>query len=143
MWITYSVLLCKLVTCFSTFSIFILSGKYAKSLWSSCNFSSYWTSTLTKYPSTHSSISLFMKSSLNWEVSSIQSKLLTGSFCDIAQPYKLKEVLQNLNNKFLNTFSWRFRKHQPSIMHHFEDRHHNICQNFLFQSFFKNLFVCM
>ena len=30
-----------------------------------------------------------MKSSLNEEVSSIHSKLFTGSFCDIAQPYKL------------------------------------------------------
>ena len=30
-----------------------------------------------------------MKSSLNWEVSSIHSKSLTGSFWEIAQPYKL------------------------------------------------------
>ena len=28
--------------------------------------------------------SVFIKSSLNWEVSSIHSKLFTGSFCDIA-----------------------------------------------------------
>ena len=51
MCITYSVLLCKLATSFSTFSIFILSGKNGKSLWSSCNFSRYWTSTSEKYPS--------------------------------------------------------------------------------------------
>ena len=31
---------------------------------------------------------VFMKSSLNREVSSIHSKLFAGSFCDIAQPYK-------------------------------------------------------
>ena len=30
-----------------------------------------------------------MKFSLNLEVSSIHLKLLTGSICDIAQPYKL------------------------------------------------------
>ena len=31
----------------------------------------------------------FTKSSSNWEVSSIQSKLFTGSFRDIVHPYKL------------------------------------------------------
>ena len=35
----------KLATSFSIFSIFILSGKKSKSLWSSCNLSGYWTST--------------------------------------------------------------------------------------------------
>ena len=33
--------------------------------------------------------SFLMKSSLNQEVSFIQSKLFSGSFCDIADPYKL------------------------------------------------------
>ena len=35
------------------------------------------------------SIILFMKSSLNLTVSLIHSKLFTGSFCNISQPYKL------------------------------------------------------
>ena len=46
MCITHSVLSCKLATSFSTFSIFILSGKNDKSLWRFCKFSGYWTSTL-------------------------------------------------------------------------------------------------
>ena len=47
--LTYPVLSCKLPTSFSTFLIFILSGKKGKSLWNSCNFSGYWTSTSTKF----------------------------------------------------------------------------------------------
>ena len=86
---TYSVLSCKLVTSFSTFSIFILSGKNGKSLSSSCSFSGYWTSTSRKYPSSFSSLYYFMKSPLNLEVSSIHLILFTESFCDIVQPYKL------------------------------------------------------
>ena len=35
------------------------------------------------------SIAFFIKSSLNWEISSIHANLFTESFCDIAQPYKL------------------------------------------------------
>ena len=53
MWITYSVLVCKLATRILTFSIFILSGKNCKSLLSSCNFSVYWTLTLRKYHFLH------------------------------------------------------------------------------------------
>ena len=49
MWITYSVLSCKLVTSFLIFSIFILSGKNGKWLWSSSNFPGYWISNLKKY----------------------------------------------------------------------------------------------
>ena len=51
MWITFLVLSFKLEISFSTFSIFILSGKNGKLLWSSWNFSRYWTSALRKYPS--------------------------------------------------------------------------------------------
>ena len=32
---------------------------------------------------------------------------------------ELKEILQDLNDKFLNTFFWSFRKHQPKVMYHF------------------------
>ena len=46
MCITYPVLSCKLATSFSTFSIYLLSGKNGKSLWSSCNFP--WVSTSKK-----------------------------------------------------------------------------------------------
>ena len=73
MWITYLFLSCKLVTSFSTFSIFILSGENGKYLWSSWHFPGYWTHFLH----------------LILEVSSIYSKLFTGSFCDISQPKKL------------------------------------------------------
>ena len=48
MWITYSVLSCKLVINFSNFLNFILSGKSGKPLWSSGNFLRHWTSTLRK-----------------------------------------------------------------------------------------------
>ena len=54
--ITYSVLSYKLARSFYDFSIIILSGKNAKLLWSSCNFSRYWTSTPRKYPSLLSSL---------------------------------------------------------------------------------------
>ena len=57
MWITYSILSCKLVTSFSTFSIFILSNKNGKSLQSSCTFPGYWALTSRKYPSSLSSFS--------------------------------------------------------------------------------------
>ena len=50
MWTTYSLLSCKLVTSFSTFSIFILFGKNGKSLWSSSYFLGYWTSASRKCP---------------------------------------------------------------------------------------------
>ena len=89
MWMTYLVLSCKLVTSFPTFSIFILSGKSDKSFRSLCKFLEYWTSTSRKYPSSLSSLYFYRKFSLNWEVSSIHSNLFTGSFCNIAQPYKL------------------------------------------------------
>ena len=46
---TYSVLSCKLVTSFWTFSIFILTGKNGKSLWRLCTFSGYSTLTSRKY----------------------------------------------------------------------------------------------
>ena len=49
-------------------------------MWSSCNFSRYWSSTSRKYPSSFSSFFFFMKSSLNWEVSFIHSKLFSGKF---------------------------------------------------------------
>ena len=67
----------------------IYPGKNGKLLWRSCDFSRYWTATSRNYPSSLSSLHFFIKSSLNWKVSFIQSKLFTGSFCDIAQPYKL------------------------------------------------------
>ena len=86
---TYSALLCKLLTSFLPFSILILSGKNGKSVWSWCNFSGYWTSTSRKYPSSLSSLYFSMKSLLNWNVSSIYSKLFNRSFCNIARPYKL------------------------------------------------------
>ena len=57
MWMTYSVLSCKLARRFSTFSSFVLSGKNGKSLLSSCIFSGYWTSTSRKYLSSLSSLS--------------------------------------------------------------------------------------
>ena len=50
MCVTRSVLWCRLATTFRLFQSLILSGKNGKSLWISCNFSIYWTSTLTKYP---------------------------------------------------------------------------------------------
>ena len=87
--IIYLVLSCNLATSFSTFSIFILSGKNGKSWWSSCKFSRYWKSASLKYPLSLSSFYIFMKFSLNWEVSLMRSKLIIGRFCDIAQPYKL------------------------------------------------------
>ena len=102
--LTYSVLSCKLVTSFSTFSIFILSSKNDKSLWSSCNFSEYWTSTSTKYPSTLYSLQFLMKSSFKWEVTSIHSNLVSRSFYDIAQPYKLyvSQYLRDDDSLFLS-----------------------------------------
>ena len=42
MCITYSCLLCKLATSFSTFPIFILSGKNGKSYWQLFHFRQYW-----------------------------------------------------------------------------------------------------
>ena len=51
MCVMYSVLSSKLATSFFTFSIFVLSSKNGKSLWSSCNFLTYWTSTSRKHPS--------------------------------------------------------------------------------------------
>ena len=47
------------------FSIFILSGKKGKSLWSSGNFSGYWTSVSIKHLILLSSLKVFMKSSLD------------------------------------------------------------------------------
>ena len=73
MWITNSVLSCKLVTSFLTVPIFIISGKNVKLLWSSYNFSGYRTSTSRKYLLSLSSSEFSMKSSLNWNVSSIYS----------------------------------------------------------------------
>ena len=94
MCITYSVLLCKFATGFSTFSIFILSDKNGQSLWSSCKFFGYWTSTSRKYPPSLSLLQFFKKSSLNWGDSSIYSKLFTRYFWDITQSYKLSEYLR-------------------------------------------------
>ena len=91
MWMKYSVLSCKLVTCFSTFSIFTLSGKNGKSLRSSYSCLGYWTSTLRKYPSSFfvkDFYEIFMKlKKIFYPL--IRSKFFTGSFCDIGQPYKL------------------------------------------------------
>ena len=50
-WIAYIDFLYKVVTSFSIFSSFPLSGKNGKSLWISCNFSEYWPSISRKYPS--------------------------------------------------------------------------------------------
>ena len=72
--ITYSVLSCKLASNFFTFSIFILSGKNGRSIWSSCNFSVYCTSTSRINPTSLSSLYFLIKASLNWEASSIHSK---------------------------------------------------------------------
>ena len=89
MWITYSFLSYQLAPSFSTFFIFFLSDKNGESLWISCNFPGYWTSTSRRYSSSLSSLQFFSKSSLNWEVSFIYSNLFTGTFYDIAHPYKL------------------------------------------------------
>ena len=56
MWMASSDLLCKLVTSFSAFSIFILSGKSSKSLWISSNYPGYWILTSRKYLSLLSSL---------------------------------------------------------------------------------------
>ena len=63
-WITYSILSCKLGTSFLTFSILIFSGKNGKSLRSWCNVSLYWTSTSRKYPLSLSLLYFFIKYSL-------------------------------------------------------------------------------
>ena len=92
--IKYLVLSCNLATNFSTFSIFILSGKNGKSWWSSCKFSRYWKSASLKYPLSLSSFYIFMKFSLNWEVSLMRSKLFIGRFCDI--PNDINYLIQTL-----------------------------------------------
>ena len=84
MCVTYSVSWCKLATRFSTFSIFILSDRNGKSLWILYNFSIYETSASTKYPSSLSSSKFFMKSSWNWEASSIHSNYLLEAFATLA-----------------------------------------------------------
>ena len=57
----YSVLSYKLATSFLTFSMFFLLGKNGKSLWRSCNFPKYWTSTSRKYPLSFSSLCFFFE----------------------------------------------------------------------------------
>ena len=83
-----SVLSCKLAARFSNFPILILSGKNGKSLWSSCNFSRYWTPTSRTY---HSSLSswwffyeIFIKlRSIFDPLKGIYWKLLWHCFCHI------------------------------------------------------------
>ena len=50
---------------------------------------------------------------------------------------KQKENLQDLNDKFLNIFFWRFRKYQQEVMYHFKDTNHDIQLNFLFHGLYK------
>ena len=69
MCITYSILSCKLAISFPTFPTSILSGKNGKLLWSSCHFSVSWISTSKKYPSSLSSLKLFIKSSRSYLLS--------------------------------------------------------------------------
>ena len=67
MWITFSVNHVNhvnVITSFSTFPISILSGKNGKSLWSSCNFLRYWTSTSRKNPYSLSSFNFLWN--LHW-----------------------------------------------------------------------------
>ena len=56
MWITYSVLSCKLAKSFWTVSIFSYFGKNVRSLWNSCNLSIYPALTSEKYSSLLSSL---------------------------------------------------------------------------------------
>ena len=87
--IIYSVLSLKLATSFSASSVFVLSGKMVNYQEIQVIFNNIehqlWENILHHF--LH--YSFLMKSSLNWEVSLIYSKLFTGSFCDISQPYKL------------------------------------------------------
>ena len=50
---------------------------------------------------------------------------------------EMKEILRDLNDKFLNKFFESFWKHQPKVMCYFEDTNHDIHRNF---KVFKNSF---
>ena len=80
MWITYSVLSCKLARSSPTFSLVIFSGKKGKLLWRLCKSSGYWISTSRKYPSSLSSVQLFIKLSSNSEISSNYLISFTDNF---------------------------------------------------------------
>ena len=52
---------------------------------------------------------------------------------------ELKEILQDLNDRFF----YSFQKHQPKVMYHFQDTNHYINLNVLFQNLYKLfLHVC-
>ena len=68
LWIQQFFLSCKLTTGLTISPIFILSSKNGKSLWSLCNFLRQLTSTSRKYHYIY--YSFFMKSPVNWDVSS-------------------------------------------------------------------------
>ena len=85
---TYSVSLCKLVTTFLTFSISfflvtIVNHYEVHVIFQDIEYQLREISFITSF------VIVFIKSSLDWEVSLIHSDLFTGNFCDIAQPYKL------------------------------------------------------
>ena len=89
MWIIFSVLLCKLPTNFSTFSIFILFAKIVNHceghvIFQDIEHQLHWN--IVHYFLCYS---FFIKFALNWKISSIHSKLFTGMFFNIAHPYKL------------------------------------------------------
>ena len=43
---------------------------------------------------------------------------------------KLKDIFQDLIDKFLNTYFQRFQKYQPEVMYYFYDTNHDINLNF-------------
>ena len=54
---------------------------------------------------------------------------------------ELKEILHDLDNKFLSTFFQNFQKHPPQLMYQIEDTNHDIHLNFL--KSLQTLFTCM
>ena len=54
---------------------------------------------------------------------------------------ELKEILQDLNDKFLSKFFWSF--HQPKLMCHFSDTNNDIHLNLLFFKALQTRFTCM
>ena len=92
---------------FSTYPLFIVSGKKDKSLWRSCNFSGYWTSTSRRYPSSLFSLRFSINIFLNWYVFSVHWKVPTGNFCNIANPHKLFTFQYLIHDSYL-FLSWSF-----------------------------------
>ena len=54
-----------------------------------------------------------------------------------------KEILQDLNDKFLNTFFLSFQKHQLKVIYHFQDTNHDISLIFFVSKSLQALFACM